>query len=64
MASWITTHAASATTGLPNSFIVQAVLNGALTAKTTVGELLVRRADVIALATRLRLSHCEGCGDD
>lgn len=63
-AKWLTTSAAATLCGLPQVLIVQAILNGALTAKTVVGELLVSRDDVVALAARMRLSQCEGCGDD
>lgn len=61
---WITTSAAGKLYGLPQSLISQAILNGILTAKTVVGECLVSRSEVTAMALRMRLQHCGSCGDD
>lgn len=62
-AEWITTSAAAKLYGVPQSILNQAILGGTLTARTVCGELLIRRAEVTALALRMRF-QCEVCGDD
>lgn len=62
-AEWITTDAAEKLHGIPAPVIIQAILNGVLKVRTVCGEALVNRAEVAALAYRMRF-QCEVCGDD
>ena len=60
---WLTPSACAAEYGIPIDIIGLHIQTGKIATGAVCGQLVVRRAEVAALALELRAGLCEGCDD-
>jgi hypothetical protein len=59
--AWITPSAAAKVHGIPLDLINQSIMYGRLEARRICGECVIPKAEVTALALRLKGGRCDAC---